>query len=71
MHLVVIGGYLVGRLFLSLPAYLAVMGFLGLLSKPEATVAACSLLGKEWSVEGASGNHGHNSGQSCGEGRTL
>ena len=60
-----------GRPFLSLPAYLAVMGFLGLLSKPEATVAACSLLGKEWSVEGASGNHGHNSGQSCGEGRTL
>lgn len=40
MHLVVIGGYLVGRPLLSLPAYLAVMGFLGLLSKPDATVAA-------------------------------
>ena len=36
----VIGGYLVGRPFLSLPAYLPVTGFLGLLSEPEPTVAA-------------------------------
>lgn len=31
----------------------------------------CSLSGKEWSVEGASSNHGHNSCQFCGEGGTL
>lgn len=66
IHLVVIDYYLVGRLFLSVPTYLGMVGLLGPCFQDEAHLGSCKLLGNEWSEEDASSNHEHDSGQSWG-----